>query len=79
VEFSVISRVFLHLLIFLQWQNIVHGILFFSFFFSKGFIGRSLPVSLHRVAFHISHTGSVVFTIMRFPLCVVAIMGVEAG
>jgi len=36
-------------------------------------------VLLHRVAFRISHTCSVVFMIMRFPLRVVAIGGVEAG
>jgi len=36
-------------------------------------------VSLHLVAFRISHTCSVVFMIMRFPLRVVAIGGVEVG
>jgi hypothetical protein len=36
-------------------------------------------VLLHRVASRISHTCSVVFMIMRFPLRVLAIGGVEAG
>jgi len=36
-------------------------------------------VLLHRVAFRILHACSVVFMIMRFPLRVLAIGGVEAG
>jgi len=50
---------------------------FFRFHLSR--VHRRESVLQHRVAFRISHTYSVVFMIMRFPLRVVAIGGVEAG
>lgn len=48
---------------------------YLSFFLAQGFIRRSRTV-LHQVAFYT--LCSVVFTIMRFPIRVVAIAGVEA-
>jgi predicted membrane protein len=45
----------------------------------EGLMGGVNWGRISHFAFRISHTCSVVFMIMRFPLCVVAIMGVEAG
>ena len=39
--------------------------------------GRSRLGLLHWVAFRMSHIGSVVFTVMRFPICVVAISAIS--
>jgi hypothetical protein len=50
---------------------------FFTFHSSR--VHREESVLLHLVAFRILHACSVVFMIMRFPLRVLAIGGVEAG
>lgn len=75
---SVISGVFDSHHLPSSWHHCIRHLLSF-FRFDSSRVHRQESVLLHRVAFRILHACSVVFMIMRFPLRVLAIGGVEAG